>query len=80
MRIICVYRRLGFRYVMHIAFRLLLVIAIGVLGISCETTDTQKSGSGATANHKPSFDYWQNGGGACCPQHANEFASKSKRR
>jgi hypothetical protein len=24
-------------------------------------------------DHEPRYDYWQNGGGACCPQHAKMF-------
>ncbi len=60
-------------------FRLVILSVIGffALGlVSCETTPNvgdAKPAAAGSADHKPSYDYWQNGGGACCPAHAAMF-------
>ena len=32
-------------------------------------------------DHAPRYDYWENGGGACCPYHAQQFqAARAAKR
>ncbi len=77
---------------MKIAFRLLPVLAGLLLFTSCASnpgTDVagggarggRKSGTAAVKpDHAPSFDYWQNGGGACCPYHAQTYQAQAARQ
>lgn len=53
-----------------------LALGLFVMGLnSCESTPDSGAAkpSAVGGDHKPSYDYWQNGGGACCPAHAHLF-------
>jgi len=32
---------------------------------------------GSAPDHEPRIDFWQNGGGACCPYHAQVYQAES---
>ena len=58
-------------------FAIIVSLPILVSGmVSCQTTPESgpsPSGTAGGGDHKPSYDYWQNGGGACCPAHSHLF-------
>jgi hypothetical protein len=77
---------------MRITFALLPLLAGSLLLASCASNPgtngtgeggrvaKKAGGSAAKPDHEPSFDYWQNGGGACCPYHAQMFQAEAARK
>lgn len=75
--------------VMRIVLPLLPLLAASSLLISCASNPAangpgevgrgaRKTGAAAAKpDHEPSFDYWQNGGGACCPYHAQMYQEQT---
>lgn len=56
---------------MHLSLRLLIMASLGMMFCSCETTAT-KPADGEACSHGGRYDYWEHGGGACCPKHAGK--------
>jgi hypothetical protein len=77
---------------MKITLALLPVLAGMFLFTSCASNPgTRVADEGARAarkaggaagkpDHEPSFDYWQNGGGACCAYHAQMYQAQAARQ
>lgn len=51
-------------------------------GSTAEEGRVAKKARGAAVDpdHEPSFDYWQNGGGACCAYHAQMYQAQAARK
>ena len=77
---------------MRIALPLLTLLAGSLLFTSCASNPganganeggrvaKEAGGSAVKPDHEPSFDYWQNGGGACCPYHAQMYQAQAARK
>lgn len=76
---------------MKISLPLLTLLAGSLLFTSCASDPgargageggrvAKAGGSAAKPDHEPSFDYWQNGGGACCAYHAQMYQAEAARK
>lgn len=58
-------------------FRMLHCLALAALVLTgCAITAPSSVGGGS--DHEPHYDYWENGGGACCPHHAQQAGAARK--
>jgi hypothetical protein len=67
----------------------ILATAAALFFSSCASTGGSTSATGASTakksgskpanepDHEPKIDFWQNGGGACCPYHAQAYQAEA---